>query len=49
MPYTLKKLSNGLYKVKKNVLGPVKYFSKKGLPLSTAKKQLIALSINSHK
>lgn len=48
MPYKLQ-LVNGGYKVKKNQPGKPKYFSKKPLTLSNAKKQLKALYLNTHK
>lgn len=54
MPYAIKHLKGG-YKVKKDIAGqaerlpqrgPVKYFSKKPMPLERAKAQMRALYMN---
>jgi hypothetical protein len=46
MPYAIKHLKAGGYKVKKDIAGPAKYFSKKPMPLKRAKAQMRALVMN---
>lgn len=50
MPYVIVKVSDNpkLYKVKKDQRGRPKYFSKDGLPLKQAIKQMQAIIINQH-
>jgi len=43
MPYTLVKFGKDKAKVKKKQVGRPRYFSKKPLPIATAKKQMKAL------
>jgi hypothetical protein len=45
MPYAIKHLKGG-FKVKKDIAGPVKYFSKEPMPLERAKAQMRALYVN---
>ena len=47
MPYIIKKVKNG-YKVCKKS-DPTECYSKEGLPLKRAKKQLTAINISEHK
>lgn len=46
MPYKIVEVSPNKFKVKKKQPGRPKFFSKKGLPLSTAKSQMKALYAN---
>lgn len=45
MPFVIAKVKGG-YKVKKNVIGEKKFFSKNPMTLEQAKRQLKALQIN---